>query len=129
MKKLTMASLALCVVALTSGCSSNDEDELVLPEINNQFEAEVVWQESVGDGVEHYFSRLSPVSYQNTIFSASRDGVVIAFDTETGEQKWRVDVRKNSSFWPWKTTTVRNCRAVLPKRLVSFILVLSTVKS
>ncbi|WP_419148567.1 outer membrane protein assembly factor BamB [Pseudoalteromonas 'SMAR'] len=102
MKKLTMASLALCVVALTSGCSSNDEDELVLPEINNQFEAEVVWQESVGDGVEHYFSRLSPVSYQNTIFSASRDGVVIAFDTETGEQKWRVDVRKNSSFWPWE---------------------------
>lgn len=60
MKKLTMASLALCVAALTAGCSSNDdEEELILPEINNQFEANIVWQEGVGDGVEHYFSHLA----------------------------------------------------------------------
>ncbi|CAM3842103.1 MULTISPECIES: outer membrane protein assembly factor BamB [Pseudoalteromonas] len=103
MKKLTMASLALCVAALTAGCSSSDdEEELKLPEINNQFDATVVWQEGIGDGVEHYFSRLSPVSYQSTVYAAAREGIVTAFDTETGKEKWRVDVRENKNFWPWE---------------------------
>ncbi|WP_440053843.1 outer membrane protein assembly factor BamB [Pseudoalteromonas sp. T1lg65] len=103
MKKLTMAGLALCAVALT-GCSSNDEDkeELKLPEIVNQFEADIVWQESVADGVEHYFSRLTPTAYQDTIYAAAREGQVTAFDAQTGKEKWRVDVRKNVAFWPWE---------------------------
>ena len=62
MKKITLASLLLLTLGL-AGCSSSDdeEDELKLPEIVNQFEADSVWQTSVGSGVEHYFSRLSPV--------------------------------------------------------------------
>ena len=32
MKKLTLAGLALCMASLT-GCSSSDEDELVLPRL------------------------------------------------------------------------------------------------
>ena len=40
MKKLTAATLALCIATLTGCSSSDDEDELVLPEIVNQFETE-----------------------------------------------------------------------------------------
>ena len=54
MKKITTATLALCMATLMGCSSSDDEDELVLPEIVNQFETDVVWQESVGSGVGHY---------------------------------------------------------------------------
>ncbi|CCQ11493.1 Outer membrane protein YfgL, lipoprotein component of the protein assembly complex (forms a complex with YaeT, YfiO, and NlpB) [Pseudoalteromonas luteoviolacea B = ATCC 29581] len=102
MKKLSLAALALVGSALLVGCSSNDdEDEIVLPEINNQFETQVVWQDSVGNGVEHYFSRLTPAVYKDTVYAASRDGIIKAFAVADGKQLWRADVRKEISFWPW----------------------------
>ncbi|MFM9816202.1 hypothetical protein ACKI16_47955, partial [Streptomyces scabiei] len=78
MKKLTAASIALCMATLMGCSSSDDEEELVLPEIVNQFETDVVWQESIGDGVEHYFSRLTPAIYKDRVFVASRDGDIEA---------------------------------------------------
>ncbi|MFY8273518.1 outer membrane protein assembly factor BamB [Pseudoalteromonas sp. SSDWG2] len=100
MKKVTLASIALCMATL-AGCSSNDEDELVLPEINNQFETQVIWQESVGDGVAHYFSRLQPALYKDQVFVASRDGTVEALSLESGDSLWRTDVREDQGFWFW----------------------------
>ena len=100
MKKVTLASIALCMATLV-GCSSNDEEELVLPEITNQFETQVIWQESVGDGVAHYFSRLQPAYYNDRVYVASRDGEVEALSLEDGDTLWHTDVRENSSFWPW----------------------------
>lgn len=103
MKKITLATLLLLTLGLT-GCSSSDdeEDELTLPEIVNQFEADSVWQTSVGSGVEHYFSRLSPVVYKDTVFVASRRGEIKAIDINSGKELWRSDVRKNPAFWPWE---------------------------
>lgn len=89
-------------MATLMGCSSSDdEDELVLPEIVNQFETDVVWQESVGDGVEHYFSRLTPAIYKDTVYIASREGQVEALSLTNGDTKWETDVRQDLSFWPW----------------------------
>ena len=102
MKKLTAASIALCMATLV-GCSSSDEEELVLPEIVNQFETNVVWQESIGDGVEHYFSRLTPAVYKDRVFVASRNGEVEALSLENGDTIWETDIRENSSFWPWES--------------------------
>ncbi|MFC0117911.1 outer membrane protein assembly factor BamB [Pseudoalteromonas xiamenensis] len=102
MKKFSLAVLALCGSALLAGCTSKDEEELVLPEINNQFKTQVVWQESVGNGVEHYFSRLTPAVYKDTVYAASRDGIVSAFALADGKRLWRTDVRENSSIWPWQ---------------------------
>ncbi|TMP37466.1 outer membrane protein assembly factor BamB [Pseudoalteromonas rubra] len=103
MKKLTMATLALCMASLL-GCSSSDdeEEELVLPEIVNQFETDVVWQESVGNGVEHYFSRLTPTFYQNTVYVAERNGLVAALDVSSGDTLWEIDTREDPAFWPWE---------------------------
>ncbi|KKL48791.1 hypothetical protein LCGC14_2321960, partial [marine sediment metagenome] len=102
MKKLTAASIALCMATLV-GCSSSDEEELVLPEIVNQFETDIVWQESIGNGVEHYFSRLTPAVYKDHVFVANRDGEVEALSLENGDTIWQTDVRENSSFWPWQS--------------------------
>lgn len=103
MKKLTAASIALCMATLVGCSSSDDEEELVLPEIVNQFETNVVWQESIGDGVEHYFSRLTPAIYKDHVFVASRDGDIEALSVETGDTLWETDVRENSTFWPWES--------------------------
>lgn len=102
MKKLTAASIALCMATLV-GCSSSDEEELVLPEIVNQFETDIVWQESIGNGVEHYFSRLTPAVYKDRVFVASRAGKVEALSLENGDTIWQTDIRENSSFWPWQS--------------------------
>ena len=104
MKQLSLATLALCMASLLSGCSSNDEDEdvLVLPEINNQFETQVAWQESIGNGVEHYFSRLTPTVYEDKVFVAERNGEVRALDINTGNTLWETETRKNQVFWPWE---------------------------
>ncbi|WP_404391547.1 outer membrane protein assembly factor BamB [Pseudoalteromonas phenolica] len=101
MRKLSMATLALCMASLL-GCSSNDdEEEIVLPEIVNQFETQVDWTNDVGDGVEHYFSRLTPTVYKDTAFVASRNGEVEAIAVSSGKTLWETDVRKEVSFWPW----------------------------
>lgn len=101
----------LAVLLLSStllSCSSTDEDEdtsnLVaeLTEINQQFEPNVLWAESVDDGVGDYFSRLKPAVAYDTVYSASRAGDVIAFDVKTGQQRWSVDlsdVDNERSFW------------------------------
>ncbi len=102
MKKLTAASIALCMATLMGCSSSDDEEELVLPEIVNQFETDVVWQESIGDGVEHYFSRLTPAIYKDRVFVASRDGDIEALSLENGDTIWETDIRENSTFWPWE---------------------------
>lgn len=101
MKKFTLMALALCVGTLAGCSSSDDEEELVLPEIVNQFETDVVWQETVGDGVEHFFSRLQPAVHGDVVYMASRDGEVEAFNLENGDTIWEKDIREDSSFWPW----------------------------
>ncbi len=89
-------------MATLMGCSSSDdEEELVLPEIANQFETNIVWQESIGNGVEHYFSRLSPAVYKDTVYVANREGQVKALKLENGDTLWKSDVRQDVSFWPW----------------------------
>ncbi|MDC9523583.1 PQQ-binding-like beta-propeller repeat protein, partial [Pseudoalteromonas sp. Angola-31] len=101
MRKITTATPALCMATLMGCSSSDDEEELVLPEIANQFETEVVWQESIGSGVEHYFSRLSPAVYKDTVYVASREGQVEALSLANGDTLWETDVRHDLSFWPW----------------------------
>lgn len=103
MKKLTAASIALCMATLMGCSSSDDEEELVLPEIVNQFETDVVWQESLGDGVEHYFSRLTPAVYNDRVFVANREGEVEALSLVNGDTIWQTDVRENTTFWPWES--------------------------
>ncbi|ABE54545.1 Pyrrolo-quinoline quinone [Shewanella denitrificans OS217] len=90
-KNLLAAGLS---IALVTACSSNDvEEELVseLVEIDAKIFPEVSWSESLGDGVEDYYSRLKPVVRYGKIFAADRSGEVAAFDEASGETVWTKD--------------------------------------
>ncbi|WP_105903372.1 outer membrane protein assembly factor BamB [Vibrio gangliei] len=98
MKKMFNRTLAISAIALgLLGCSS-EEDTIVmapLPVVDSQFTPKVEWTASVGDGVGHYFSKLSPVYAYDKVFVASRDGEVKALDPDTGDTLWEVDLEQD----------------------------------
>ena len=97
---------ALVPVFFLSGCSTlpewadpstwfDEEEEVDVQElkpIDELFEPEIVWDEGIGDGVEHYFSRLMPANAYGKVFAASRRGLIVALDENTGEEVWEVDL-------------------------------------
>lgn len=104
LNKLVKPSAAILLAFSLSACSTvsgwfADEEELEirkLPEITMAFEGKVKWSESVGDGVENYFSRLSPAVGYGKIFAADREGEIVAFDPETGKEIWSTNVSRKS---------------------------------
>lgn len=95
MKKMFNRSLAMSLVALGLFGCAGEEDTIVmapLPVVESQFTPATEWTASIGDGVGHYFSKLSPVYAYGKVFVASRDGEVKALDPETGKTLWEVDL-------------------------------------
>ncbi|WAJ69014.1 outer membrane protein assembly factor BamB [Catenovulum adriaticum] len=99
--KLNYASkklaISLALSAALAGCASNDEDPDLLPadrpEIQNQFSTKVEWRASVGEGVEDYYSRLTPATGYEKIFAADRSGLIAAYEQDTGKLVWKTDTR------------------------------------
>lgn len=81
-----------------SGWFADEEEKLIreLKEIEMQFEPSIVWSERIGDGVENYYSRLSPVTGYGKLFAANREGRIVAFDPQTGDDIWTQRVSKKS---------------------------------
>ncbi len=100
LNKIGLVSI-LCSALMA--CSATDDEEndptlaAELTEINETFSPKVIWEKSVGDGVNNYFSRLKPAIAYGKVFSASRMGDVYAFDTQTGKKIWHVNLSKNNS--------------------------------
>ena len=86
-------STALLLAFALTACSSKEDDEPVLPEISNKMEPVEVWSSSVGNGIQHFDSRLKPVIFDNKVYAASRDGEIAAFELETGKEVWSIDLR------------------------------------
>ncbi|MDV2858147.1 MULTISPECIES: outer membrane protein assembly factor BamB [Oceanimonas] len=63
-----------------------------LPEIDNRFEINTRWSDSVGKGVGEYYSQLSPVIDGERLFAAARNGVIKAFDAASGEELWEAEL-------------------------------------
>jgi len=90
----------LAILILSSGlgaCSSTDDEDpqdivAELIEFDKKFEPKVLWNTSVGNGVENHFSRIKPTVAYNKVFAASRDGDVIAFEQATGKKLWQADL-------------------------------------
>jgi outer membrane protein assembly factor BamB len=100
--------VALLLSSTLFACSSTDEEvdpsTLVaeLTEINEAFEPKVLWERSVGNGTAGYFSSIKPTVAYGNVYSASREGDVIAFDVTSGKKVWGTDLSdttKQSSFW------------------------------
>ncbi|MGB1261915.1 MAG: outer membrane protein assembly factor BamB [Cognaticolwellia sp.] len=96
-KRFNKKLLAFCLLAMgISACSSTEDNEDLrvaeLGEITPLFQPVVKWHTNVGDGVGDYFSRIKPAVAYGKVFSSSRDGDAYAFDENTGEQVWHVDL-------------------------------------
>ncbi len=100
----------LAIILLSSSlfaCSSSDEEDpstkvAELSDLDNAFDVEILWDRSVGDGVNDYFSRIKPIVAYNKVYSASREGDVVAFDKESGDKVWQADlsdIHDERSFW------------------------------
>jgi outer membrane protein assembly factor BamB len=95
----------VALALLLSGCTtvSNwfaDDEEIeirTLPEIQMAFESEVIWGASVGDGVDNYFSRLTPAVGYEKVFAADREGLIVALSPETGKRIWDIDISTPST--------------------------------
>ena len=97
--KLQLKQVLLLTAVLLAGCSS--KEPLVLPPVQNSVDPDEVWSKSIGSGVQHYASQLTPLIVKDTVYAASREGLVAAFDLSSGKRKWLFDLRKpaGSSFW------------------------------
>ncbi|RUO65957.1 Beta-barrel assembly machine subunit BamB [Pseudidiomarina planktonica] len=106
-------ALAVGTAAVSlSACSIFSTDEITWAElqpIDEQIKPSVEWDESVGDGVEHYFSRLGPVVVGDHIIAADREGVIKSMHVDTGKTKWRMNLTSENSGWkvPGKADTAR----------------------
>jgi outer membrane protein assembly factor BamB len=102
-------STLVCLTLLLSGCAEklesikdttvgwfskdNEEAERIKPtELSEDFtpsiEVEELWSERAGDGTDEYYLKLLPAAYRKTLYTADRNGRVIALDVATGEKIW-----------------------------------------
>jgi outer membrane protein assembly factor BamB len=96
--KLQLKQVLLLSAVILAGCSS--KEKLVLPPVQNSIDPDVVWSTSIGSGVAHYESSLTPIIVGDTVYAASREGLVAAYNLDSGKRKWQFDLRKpaGSSF-------------------------------
>lgn len=92
-KSKLLTSLAACV--LLAACS----DEIVnqpteLEEVDSKFEIDVRWSESVGEGADEKFNDLTPAVWNNYVLTADIKGLVTAFDRESGNIVWEVNLKE-----------------------------------
>ena len=94
---LGTASGVMGLMGLIAGCGLfGGDDEVLPPKKLIKFEATLpvkkIWSAKLGKGSEFLRVGLSPAGDGDRIYAASHNGVVTAFNPETGKQIWRVDV-------------------------------------
>lgn len=93
------------VAVLVAGCGLFGDDDAELPPKElSRFEATLpltkVWSAKVGTGSELLRLALSPAGDGTSIFAASRDGVVSAFNPADGKRIWRTELDVTLSAGP-----------------------------
>jgi len=98
MKKVSLIIIVLNLL-FVSGCSwfGGDDEEAIfqpapLPDLTKRFSVKYNWSAQVGNGVGEFYNKLSPVSYDDKIIAADKDGLVAAFDVVTGKVIWRTNL-------------------------------------
>ncbi|CAM5223733.1 outer membrane protein assembly factor BamB [Alishewanella longhuensis] len=99
--KLFGKNAAIALIALTLVACSNKE-KLVLPDVDNTISPKKVWDIQVGKGVQHYESGLKPLLFNDKVYMASREGVVLAADIQNGKRLWTFDLRKDDTLSTWE---------------------------
>lgn len=112
-----MLALSLSGCATVSDWFADDEELEIrrLKPIETAFTPEIKWDIDVGDGVQDYFSRLAPAVAYGKVFAASRDGIVVAVDQETGKKIWEQDFANYENYSFKKAMLWYSNRAVSAK--------------
>ncbi len=91
--KFAARFLVLIVATLTMlACSKDDEivlEPLKLEKIQTTIDIDKVWSAKLGGDAEFMRVNLQPAGDGKRIYAASRDGVVSAFDPESGKRAWQ----------------------------------------
>lgn len=107
MSKIFRIIIVLISITVFSGCSWFSKDDAFsvkpteLKDIENKIDFEVVATVSVGGGSEYNYVKLSPHILDALAFAASRDGKVVAYNLETGNQLWKVQTDYTFSAGPY----------------------------
>ncbi|WP_423187417.1 outer membrane protein assembly factor BamB [Alishewanella sp. d11] len=99
--KLSIKNAALALIALTLVACSNKE-KLELPEVENRISPKKVWDIQVGNGIQHYESGLKPLLFNDKVYMASREGIVLAAEIQTGKRLWTFDLRTDNTLSTWE---------------------------
>ena len=92
-KSKLLTSLAAC--ALLVACSDEVVNEPTeLEDVESQFEIDVRWSESVGEGADEKFNDLTPAVWNDYVLTADINGLVTAFDRESGDIVWEVELNE-----------------------------------
>jgi len=110
----TKVWLALFISLFLVACSSTDDEDVdkkiaELVDITEKFQPEVLWENGIGNGVEHYFSRLEPIAAYDNLYVASREGDVIAVNPKNGRTVWKKDLSdldNKRGFWDSKQSAL-----------------------
>ncbi len=79
-----------------TGGADNSEPPSELVEYTPEIKAEVLWDESVGEGTDGQTLKLVPAIGNGRIFAADRDGLVQARDLATGSLVWEVEIENEA---------------------------------
>ena len=98
-KVLKQAISVALAVGLLAGCASEEDTIQMapLPVVESTFTPVQGWSSKVGDGVGHFFSKLSPAVGYGKVFVADRNGLVKALDPDTGSEIWQQDLEGDIS--------------------------------
>ena len=92
-KSKLLTSLAAC--ALLVACSDEVVNEPTeLEDVESRFEIDVRWSESVGEGADEKFNDLTPAVWNDYVLTADINGLVTAFDRESGDIVWEVELNE-----------------------------------
>lgn len=95
--RLLLLGTASGLMGMIAGCGLfGGDDDVLPPKKLIKFEATLpvkkIWSAKLGKGSEFLRVGLSPAGDGKRIYAASRNGLVSAFNPETGKRIWRVEV-------------------------------------
>lgn len=102
MKHLIRPSLYLSLTGLLLvGCSTSEtlEPPAPLVEFNPVYNVEEVWEAEPASDTEDLYLGLQPTSDGERVYVASYDGTITAFDLDTGEDVWQIELSQGGEGW------------------------------
>ena len=94
-KHLMRTTLGAMALALLAGCASKGEPAFTPKELRSFDETsslDSVWGRRVGDGFGPARYPIAPSREGDTVFAADTNGLVAAFNANSGEREWEVEL-------------------------------------